>query len=425
MKISKIKAIELLDSRGNPTVGACVSLEDGSEGYSIVPSGASTGENEAVELRDNDLKRFFGKGVQKAVQNVNTKINDALVGQDVFDQTNIDQIMIKMDGTENKSNLGANAILSVSLSVAKAAANSKGIPLYQYVNNGKGHIMPMPMVNIINGGAHADNSIDFQEFMIMPTQAQSFSEAIRKSVEVFMSLKNILKKDGHSTSVGDEGGFAPNLRSAEEAIEYIIKAIDHAGYIPGKDVSIALDPASSELFENGSYNFKRAGKIKNIDEQVEYLMQLINSYPILSIEDGMAENDFLGWEKLTQKAKSKCQLVGDDLFVTNTKYFSEGIKRQIGNSILVKVNQIGTLTELYATVDMAVQSNYSVVMSHRSGETEDTTIADLAVALNCGLIKTGSMSRSDRTSKYNRLLQIEHELASKAIYKGHQSLNIG
>src|SRR5471032_1217931 len=413
---------EILDSRGNPTVEVDVVLEDGSIGRAAVPSGASTGAHEAVELRDGDKARYLGKGVQKAVAAVNGEIFEALTDMAVEEQVQIDQIMIDLDGTANKSRLGANAILGVSLAVAKAAAESFDMPLYRYVGGTSARILPVPMMNIINGGVHADNPIDFQEFMIMPIGASTFAEALRAGAELFHTLKAALEAAGHNTNVGDEGGFAPNLPSAEAALDFVMQAIAKAGYKPGGDVMIALDPAASEFFKNGAYVYEGEGKTRSPQQQVDYFAQLVASYPIVSIEDGMAEDDWDGWKLLTQKIGDKCQLVGDDLFVTNVTRLSKGIKDGIGNSILIKVNQIGTLTETLAAVEMAHKAGYTAVMSHRSGETEDSTIADLAVATNCGQIKTGSLARSDRTAKYNQLLRIEEELGTQAKHAGRDAL---
>jgi enolase len=420
--IADIMGREILDSRGNPTVEVDVLLEDGSLGRAAVPSGASTGAHEAVELRDGDKKRYLGKGVTKAVGAVNGEIFDAIGGMDAEAQAQIDRTMIALDGTPNKARLGANAILGVSLAVAKAAAISRGLPLYRYVGGTAARLLPVPMMNIVNGGAHADNPIDFQEFMIMPVGAPSFREGLRMGVEVFQTLKKALHDAGHNTNVGDEGGFAPNLKSAEEALDFVMKAIEKAGYKPGDDVAIALDPASTEFFKNGAYVYEGENKTRSIKEQAQYLGELVSRYPIVSIEDGMAEDDFDGWKQATDLIGSKCQLVGDDLFVTNVKRLSDGIKRGLGNSILIKVNQIGTLTETLAAVEMAHKAGYTAVMSHRSGETEDSTIADLAVATNCGQIKTGSLARSDRTAKYNQLLRIEEELGDDAQYGGRAAL---
>ena len=413
---------EILDSRGNPTVEVDVVLEDGSLGRAAVPSGASTGAHEAVELRDGDKTRYFGKGVRKAVAAVTGEIFDAVGGMDAEGQAKIDETLVALDGTPNKSRLGASAILGVSLAVAKAAATARGLPLYRYVGGTSARLLPVPMMNIINGGVHADNPIDFQEFMIMPVGAPSFSEALRMGVEVFQTLKKALHDAGHNTNVGDEGGFAPNLKSADEALGYVMKAIETAGYRPGDDVALALDPASTEFFKHGAYVYEGEGKTRSVEEQAKYLAELTSRYPIVSIEDGMAEDDFDGWKRVTDLIGAKCQLVGDDLFVTNVNRLSDGIRRGLGNSILVKVNQIGTLTEALAAVEMAHKAGYTAVMSHRSGETEDSTIADLAVATNCGQIKTGSLARSDRTAKYNQLLRIEQELGAQAKYAGKGAL---
>ncbi len=420
--IIDITAREILDSRGNPTVEVDVLLEDGAMGRAAVPSGASTGAYEAVELRDGDKSRYGGKGVLKAVDAVNGEIFDAVGGMDAEAQAQIDEAMIELDGTPNKARLGANAILGVSLAVAKAAAVATDLPLYRYVGGTSARLLPVPMMNIINGGAHADNPIDFQEFMIMPIGAPTFAEGLRMGVEVFQTLKKALHDEGHNTNVGDEGGFAPNLKSAEEALDYVLKAIKKAGFKPGVDISIALDPASTEFFKNGAYVYEGESKTRSIAEQAKYLAKLVGDYPIVSIEDGMAEDDFDGWKQVTDLIGSKCQLVGDDLFVTNVKRLSDGIKRGLGNSILIKVNQIGTLTETLAAVEMAHKAGYTAVMSHRSGETEDSTIADLAVATNCGQIKTGSLARSDRTAKYNQLLRIEEQLGPQAHYAGRAAL---
>ncbi|MTW16295.1 phosphopyruvate hydratase [Rhodoplanes serenus] len=413
---------EILDSRGNPTVEVDVVLDDGSRGRAAVPSGASTGAHEAVELRDGDKGRYGGKGVTKAVDAVNGEIYDAISGFDAEEQTLIDDTMIKLDGTPNKSRLGANAILGVSLAVAKAAASAKGLPLYRYVGGTAARLLPVPMMNIVNGGVHADNPIDFQEFMIMPIGADSFAEGLRTGAEIFHVLKAGLKAAGHNTNVGDEGGFAPNLPSADAALEFVVAAIEKAGYKPGQDVVLALDCASTEFFKDGAYHYEGEGKKRSRDEQVKYLADLVSRYPIVSIEDGMAEDDWEGWKALTQAIGGKCQLVGDDLFVTNVTRLADGIKKGIGNSILVKVNQIGSLTETLAAVEMAHKAGYTAVMSHRSGETEDSTIADLAVATNCGQIKTGSLARSDRVAKYNQLLRIEEELGDQARYGGRAAL---
>ena len=416
---------QILDSRGNPTVEVDVILEDGSMGRAAVPSGASTGAHEAVELRDGDKSRYGGKGVLKAVDAVNNEIFDALGGMDAESQAQIDETMIALDGTPNKARLGANAILGVSLAAAKAAAMSADLPLYRYVGGTAARLLPVPMMNIINGGAHADNPIDFQEFMIMPIGAPTFAEGLRMGVEVFQTLKKALHDEGHNTNVGDEGGFAPNLKSAEEALDYVMKAIEKAGFKPGQDIALALDPASTEFFKNGAYVYEGEGKTRSISEQAKYLAELVSRYPIVSIEDGMAEDDFDGWKQVTDLIGNKCQLVGDDLFVTKVTRLSDGIKRGLGNSILIKVNQIGTLTETLAAVEMAHKAGYTAVMSHRSGETEDSTIADLAVATNCGQIKTGSLARSDRTAKYNQLLRIEEQLGPQAKYAGRATLKAG
>jgi enolase len=413
---------EILDSRGNPTVEVDVVLEDGSHGRAAVPSGASTGAHEAVELRDGDKKRYLGKGVKKAVEAVNGEIFDAIGGMDAEAQVKIDETLIALDGTPNKGRLGANAILGVSLAVAKAAAAANNLPLYRYVGGASARLLPVPMMNIVNGGAHADNPIDFQEFMIMPIGAPTFGEALRMGAEVFHTLRAALKVDGHNTNVGDEGGFAPNLPNADAALGYVMKAVEKAGYKPGTDVQIALDCASTEFFKNGVYDYEGEGKKRSRDEQAKYLADLVARYPIVSIEDGMAEDDWDGWKILTDMIGKKCQLVGDDLFVTNVARLSDGIKRGVANSILIKVNQIGTLTETLAAVEMAHKASYTAVMSHRSGETEDATIADLAVATNCGQIKTGSLARSDRTAKYNQLLRIEEELGPQAAYAGRAAL---
>jgi enolase len=413
---------EILDSRGNPTVEVDVVLEDGSRGRAAVPSGASTGAHEAVELRDGDEARYQGKGVRKAVDAVNGEIFDAVGGMDAEAQARIDETLIALDGTPNKGRLGANAILGVSLAVAKAAAAANGLPLYRYVGGVAARVLPVPMMNIVNGGVHADNPIDFQEFMIMPVGAATFAEGLRTGAEIFQTLKKALKDAGHNTNVGDEGGFAPDLPSADAALGFVMKAIETAGYSPGSDVVLALDCASTEFFKNGSYRYEGEGKTRSIDEQVFYLADLVARYPIASIEDGMAEDDFEGWKKLTDTIGSKCQLVGDDLFVTNVARLADGIARGLANAILIKVNQIGSLTETLAAVEMAHKASYTAVMSHRSGETEDATIADLAVATNCGQIKTGSLARSDRTAKYNQLLRIEEELGAQAKYAGRTAL---
>lgn len=413
---------QILDSRGNPTVEVDVVLEDGSMGRAAVPSGASTGAHEAVELRDGDKSRYLGKGVLKAVEAVNVSIAEAIVAMDAEDQTAIDQVMIDLDGTPNKSKLGANAILGVSLAVAKAAAEASGLPLYRYVGGTSARVLPVPMMNIVNGGAHADNPIDFQEFMVMPIGASSFAEGLRMGAEIFHTLKKKLHDAGHNTNVGDEGGFAPNIKSAEAALDFVMQAIETAGYKPGQDVALALDCAATEFFKDGSYVYEGERKTRDPKAQAKYLAKLVGNYPIVSIEDGMAEDDWEGWKALTDLVGSKCQLVGDDLFVTNVTRLSQGIKSKTANSILVKVNQIGSLTETLAAVEMAQRAGYTAVMSHRSGETEDSTIADLAVATNCGQIKTGSLARSDRTAKYNQLLRIEEELGAQAIYAGRSAL---
>jgi enolase len=419
--ITDIIAREILDSRGNPTIEVEVLTEEGYFGRAAVPSGASTGKYEAVELRDGDPERYLGKGVQKAVENVEEIIADHLVGEEVTDQRYLDQLMIDLDGTSHKSKLGANAILGVSLAVAKAAAEECGMPLYRYVGGSNAHVMPVPMMNILNGGAHADNGIDFQEFMILPVGANQFSEALRMGVEVFHHLKSVLKSKGYSTNVGDEGGFAPNMKSNVEAIETVLQAIEAAGYVPGEDIMIAMDAAASEFFdeETGVYHFKKSTGDKLTPAQmVDFWTDWSKKYPIFSIEDGMAEDDWDGWKGLTDSIGKRIQLVGDDLFVTNTVRLQQGIDKGIANSILIKVNQIGSLTETINSVNLATRHSYTSVMSHRSGETEDTTIADLAVALNCGQIKTGSASRSDRIAKYNQLLRIEDELGDMAYFPG-------
>ncbi|WP_127089910.1 phosphopyruvate hydratase [Aquabacter cavernae] len=413
---------EILDSRGNPTVEVDVLLEDGSLGRAAVPSGASTGAHEAVELRDGDKTRYLGKGVEKAVDAVNGEIFDAIGGFDAEDQVKVDETLIALDGTPNKARLGANAILGVSMAVAKAAAQASALPLYRYVGGVNARTLPVPMMNIVNGGAHADNPIDFQEFMILPAGAPTFAEGLRIGAEIFHTLKKGLKDAGHNTNVGDEGGFAPNLASAEAALDFVMKAIEKAGFKPGEDVFIGLDCASTEFFKDGAYHYEGEGKVRDIEAQVKYLADLVSRYPIVSIEDGMAEDDWAGWKLLTDTIGAKCQLVGDDLFVTNVTRLSRGIKDSTGNAILVKVNQIGSLTETLDAVEMAHKAGYRAVMSHRSGETEDATIADLAVATNCGQIKTGSLARSDRTAKYNQLLRIEQELGDAARYAGKAAL---
>jgi enolase len=419
--ILDITAREILDSRGNPTVEVDVTLEDGAFGRAAVPSGASTGAHEAVELRDGG-KRYGGKGVEKAVAAVNTEIFDALCGMDAEDQPRLDRMMCELDGTKAKSRLGANAILGVSLAVAKAAAESSGLPLYRYVGGAAAQVLPVPMMNIVNGGVHADNPIDFQEFMIMPVGAESFREGLRMGAEVFHTLKKQLHDAGHNTNVGDEGGFAPNLKSADEALSFVMKAIEKAGYKPGDDIYLALDPASTEFFKNGKYELEGEGKSLTPDRMVKVYEDLTSRYPIISIEDGMAEDDWDGWIALTKSIGRKVQLVGDDLFVTNSARLKQGIAKHAANAILIKVNQIGTLTETLDAVDTAHRNAYRAVMSHRSGETEDSTIADLAVATNCGQIKTGSLARSDRLAKYNQLLRIEEMLGDQAIYAGRSVL---
>ncbi|MBT9171136.1 MAG: Enolase [Actinobacteria bacterium] len=419
--ITEIRAREILDSRGNPTVEVETILECGAIGRAAVPSGASTGAFEAVELRDGDEKRYSGKGVRKAVANINEQIAPNLVCLDALDQKSIDSLLIGLDGTDNKSNLGANAILGVSLSVAKAAALAVGLPLYKYIGGVNAHILPAPMMNILNGGKHADNNVDIQEFMIMPLGTPIFREALRMGVEVFHCLKGVLKKDGLSTSVGDEGGFAPNLKSNEEALKYILRAIEMAGYEAGRDIYLALDPAATEFYKEGKYHLKGEGKVLSSPEMVEYYADLVERYPIISIEDGLSEEDWEGWKLLTQKLGQKVQLVGDDLFVTNTERLKKGIEMGVANSILVKLNQIGTLSETLAAIDMARQASYTAVISHRSGETEDATIADLAVATGTGQIKTGAPSRTDRVAKYNQLLRIEEELGDEARYLGRRA----
>ncbi len=426
MKIEKITGREILDSRGNPTVEVDILLESGVMGRASVPSGASTGENEALELRDGDKKRYGGKGVLKAVENINTIIAPALKGMSALDQIGIDHAMLALDGTKTKSKLGANAILGVSLAVAKAAANYLDIPLYRYIGGTNTYVMPVPMMNIINGGSHSDAPIAFQEFMIRPVGAASFKEGLRMGAEVFHALKKVLHDRGLSTAVGDEGGFAPNLEGTEDALNSIIAAIKAAGYEPGKDVMIGMDCASSEFYKDGIYDYTKfegeKGVKRTSDEQVDYLEKLINEYPIDSIEDGMSENDWAGWKKLTDRIGNHCQLVGDDLFVTNVEFLSRGIKEGCGNSILIKVNQIGSLTETLNAIEMAHRHGYTTVTSHRSGETEDATIADIAVATNSGQIKTGSLSRSDRMAKYNQLLRIEEELGDRDVY-GYKRIN--
>lgn len=418
VEIVDVVARQILDSRCFPTVEVDVILEDGTVGRAAVPSGASTGIFEAVELRDGDKSKYNGKGVLKAVDNVNNAIAQELIGMNVFDQTLIDKTLIEIDATENKGKLGANAMLGVSLACAKAAAEHLGLSIYQYIGGVNAKVLPVPMMNIINGGKHADNNVDLQEFMIMPAGATSFAEALRMSSEVYHALKSLLKSKGYDTGVGDEGGFAPNLNSNEEAIQVIVEAIEKAGYTPGKEIFIALDPASSEIFEDGKYNLKGEGKVLTPVEMVEYYAKLVEKYPIISIEDGMAEEDWEGWKLITERLGEKVQLVGDDLFVTNTKRLSMGIEKRVANSILIKLNQIGTLTETLNAIEMAERAGYTAVVSHRSGETEDTTIADLVVAVNAGQIKTGAPARSERVAKYNQLLRIEEELGTVAEYRG-------
>ena len=420
--IADIIGREILDSRGNPTVEVDVVLEDGSMGRAAVPSGASTGKHEAVEKRDGEADRYHGKGVRDAVEAINGEIYNALGGMDAEDQRRIDMTLIELDATPNKARLGANAILGVSLAVSKAAAEAADMPLYRYIGGVQARILPTPMMNIINGGVHADNPIDIQEFMIMPVGADSFADAVRTGAEIFHTLKKELKAAGHNTNVGDEGGFAPNLKSADEAIGFIMKSIEKAGYTPGEDVMLALDCAATEFFRKGAYRLEGEGKALKPDAFAAYLADLVERYPIVSIEDGMSEDDFDGWKALTDLVGNKCQLVGDDLFVTNPKRLAMGIEKGLANAILVKVNQIGTLTETLEAVEMAQRAGYSAVMSHRSGETEDATIADLAVATNCGQIKTGSLARSDRTAKYNQLIRIEEELDETSVYAGWATL---
>ncbi|MBR6232061.1 MAG: phosphopyruvate hydratase [Alphaproteobacteria bacterium] len=421
-KIKSVKAREILDSRGTPTVEVDVTLEDGSFGRAAVPSGASTGVHEAVELRDGDATRFNGKGVLKAVNAANTELAQAVIGMEATDQKAIDEKMIAVDGTPNKGRCGANAILGISLAVAKAAAISAKLPLYRYLGGEEAHILPVPMMNILNGGKHADNPIDIQEFMIMPVGAKTCRDAIRMGAEVFQALKKNLKAAGMNTNVGDEGGFAPNIASAKEALAFIVKSIESAGYKPGEDVCIALDAASSEFYEDGKYNMKGEGKVFTNAELVGYYEELANEFPIVSLEDGMAEDDWEGWKMLTDRLGGKIQLVGDDLFVTNTERLKMGIEKKIANSILIKVNQIGSLTETLNAIDMAHKAGYTAVVSHRSGETEDATIADIVVATGAGQIKTGSLSRSDRLAKYNQLIRIEEELGDRAVYPGKKAL---
>jgi enolase len=421
--IRKIIGRQIIDSRGNPTVEVDVVLESGAQGRAAVPSGASTGEKEAIELRDGDKKRWIGKGVSKAVGNISQLISPKVLGMEAFDQVAVDRAMIELDGTKTKGRLGANAILGVSLAVAKAAAAESGQPLYRYLGGANARTLPVPMMNIINGGAHADNRLDLQEFMIMPVGAARFSEALRMATEVFHTLKGILKKKGLSTAVGDEGGFAPDLGSNEEALEFIVQAIEQAGYKPGKDIALALDAAASEFYEKGRYRLEAEKQPDHSqDEMILYYQRLVDRYPIVSIEDGLSELDWKGWRMLTERLGDRVQLVGDDIFVTNVEIFARGIKDGIGNSILIKLNQIGTLTETLEAIELAKRSGYTAVVSHRSGETEDTTIADVAVALNTGLIKTGSLSRTDRMAKYNQLLRIEEELGSAALYPGRTAI---
>ena len=419
--IVDVVAREILDSRGNPTVEADVLLESGVMGRAAVPSGASTGSREAIELRDGDSGRFLGKGVMQAVENVNTEISEAIIGLDAQEQAFIDQTMIDLDGTDNKSRLGANAILAVSMAVAKAAAEESGLPLYRYFGGMSPMQMPVPMMNIINGGEHANNSLDIQEFMIMPVGAATFREALRCGAEIFHALKKLLDKKGHSTAVGDEGGFAPNLGSHAEALEVIMQAIEAAGYVPGQDVLLALDCAASEFYKDGKYHLSGEGLQLTSAQFTDYLANLADQFPIVSIEDGMSEADWDGWKLLTNRLGKTVQIVGDDIFVTNTRIFKEGIKQGIANSILIKINQIGTLTETFAAIEMAKRAGYTAVISHRSGETEDSTIADIAVGLNAGQIKTGSLSRSDRIAKYNQLLRIEEDLGDTASYPGRET----
>ncbi len=421
-EILDVMAREILDSRGNPTVEVEVMLDSGVVGRAAVPSGASTGEREALELRDGEKERYLGKGVRKAVENVNEIIGPELLGLDATDQVLIDQTMIQLDSTENKARLGANAILGVSLAVAKAAALELGLPLYRYIGGANAKVLPVPLMNVLNGGVHADNNVDIQEFMIVPWGAPTFAEALRMGSEVFHHLKAVLKAKGHNTNVGDEGGFAPDLKSNEEALEILVEAIEKAGYSPGEDVAIALDPAASEFYRNGLYILKAEAKPeKSYEELVEFYAQLVEKYPIVSIEDGLAENDWKGWSYMTEVLGDKIQLVGDDIFVTNTKIIRKGIESHVANAVLIKLNQIGTLTETLEAIEMATRARYKVVISHRSGETEDTTIADLAVAVNSGQIKTGSVCRTDRICKYNQLLRIEEELGETAVFWGKEA----
>ena len=420
-EIVHVEGREILDSRGNPTVEVEVTLDSGARGRAAVPSGASTGEHEAVELRDGG-DRYAGRGVLSAVGHVNTEIANALRGSDALDQRAIDRLLLDLDGTENKAHLGANAILGTSLATASAAADEVGVPLYRYVGGANAHVLPVPMMNVLNGGAHADNSVDFQEFMIMPVGAPSFSEALRWGTQTYHVLKGVLAGRGLSTAVGDEGGFAPDLDSNEDAIRLLVEAIESAGFTPGADIAIALDPAVSEIYRDGAYHLEGEGKVLSAEQLAEYWARIVDTYPIVSIEDGMQENDWQGWSLLTSAVGDRCQLVGDDLFVTNSRRLAEGIERGVANSILVKVNQIGSLTETLDTVALATASSYTSVMSHRSGETEDVTIADLAVATNCGQIKTGAPCRSDRVAKYNQLLRIENELGEAAEFRGRSAL---
>lgn len=430
LEILDVEALEVLDSRGNPTVQVTVTTAGDFKGVALVPSGASTGAFEAVELRDGDKSRYMGKGVQKAVENVNTTVFEALVGMNVYDQVGIDKALIELDGTENKAKLGANATLGVSLAVAKAAAASLDMELYNYIGGTNAKTLPVPMMNILNGGKHADNTVNIQEFMIMPVGAKSFTECMRMSVEIYHTLKKVLKEKGLSTGVGDEGGFAPNLSSDEEALKLIVEAIEKAGYKPGEEVVLALDVASTEMYDeakkigkDGNYYFWKTDELKSLDEMIDYLSSLVEKYPIISIEDGLAEEDWDGWKKLTEKLGNKIQLVGDDLFVTNVKRLQKGLDLGVANSILIKLNQIGTLTETLDAIELAKKNGYTAVVSHRSGETEDTTLADVAVATNAGQIKTGAPCRTDRVAKYNRLLNIEHDLEELAIYPGLKGLN--
>ncbi|NMB28830.1 MAG: phosphopyruvate hydratase [Clostridiaceae bacterium] len=428
--IESVRAREILDSRGNPTVEAEVTTMDGSFGRAAVPSGASTGAYEAVELRDGDKSRYLGKGVQKAVDNINYTIAPNMIGMNVYDQVEIDRTLIELDGTDNKANLGANATLAVSLACAKAAADSLNLPLWKYLGGIRAHVLPVPMMNVINGGKHADNSVNLQEFMIMPVGAPSFKEALRWCTEVFHTLKGLLKKEGYSTAVGDEGGFAPNLKSDEEALQWLVRAIEEAGYTPGDDFFIAMDPACTELYEEAKaqdkegYLFWKTGEFKTTDEMIDYYEELCDKYPIISLEDGLAEDDWEGWVKLNERIGDRVQLVGDDLFVTNTERLARGLDENAANSILIKLNQIGTLTETFDAIDMAQGSGWTAVVSHRSGETEDVTIADIVVAMGTGQIKTGAPSRTDRVAKYNQLLRIEEQLGEGAVYAGWGAFNL-